>query len=80
MSDAKARELMCRLGASMFDRGLTNGSSGNLSVRLPDGKFLVTPTGGSLGTLDPARLAVIDGAGRHAGGDAPTKELPLHRA
>lgn len=80
MSDAKARELMCRLGASMFNRGLTNGSSGNLSVRMQDGNFLVTPTGASLGALDPARLAVIDGAGRHLGGETPTKELSLHRA
>jgi ribulose-5-phosphate 4-epimerase/fuculose-1-phosphate aldolase len=73
------REALCRLGRSIFDRGLTAGSSGNLSVRLDEG-WLMTPTGASLGALDPARLARLDGAGRHVGGDPPTKEAFLHLA
>jgi ribulose-5-phosphate 4-epimerase/fuculose-1-phosphate aldolase len=67
------------LAKSMFDRGLTHGSTGNLSLRTDDG-FLMTPTGSSLGALDPARLAVLDAAGRHVAGDAPTKEALLHLA
>ncbi len=66
--------------ASIFARGLTSGSSGNISLRLSDGGFLVTPTGSSLGTLDPARLTLLDAAGRYVSGDRPTKELPLHAA
>jgi 3-dehydro-4-phosphotetronate decarboxylase len=76
--EAKRREEICRLGASLFDRGLTAGSSGNLSVRLTDG-WLMTPTNASLGRLDPARLSKLDDAGRPVGGDAPTKESFLHR-
>ena len=70
---------MCRWGASLFARGLTGGSSGNLSARLADG-FLLTPTNSCLGFLDPGRLSKLDEAGRHVSGDAPTKEVPLHLA
>ncbi len=79
LSEAGLREDICRLGGSMFARGLTFGSSGNISVRLDDG-WLMTPTNVSLGRLDPARLARLDAAGRLVSGDPPTKESFLHRA
>lgn len=75
---AKQAEEICRVGASLFDRGLTHGSTGNISVALSDGGWLMTPTGSSLGTLDPARLSRLDAEGRHVGGDKPTKEAFLH--
>ena len=75
----RQREAICRLARSLFDRGLTNGSSGNISVRLEDG-FLVTPTGSSFGALDPARLTRLDAGLDYVSGDRPTKELPLHTA
>ena len=80
MSEAKLREDICRFGRSLFERGLTPGSSGNISVRLPDGNWLVTPTNASLGFLDPARISRLDPHGRLISGDAPTKEIPLHAA
>lgn len=73
------REALCRLGRSMYERGLTHGSTGNLSLRTDDG-YLMTPTGSSLGALDPARLSALDAEGTHIGGDAPTKEALLHLA
>ncbi|MBI4013868.1 MAG: aldolase [Candidatus Rokubacteria bacterium] len=73
------RKALCRVGRSIFDRGLTAGSSGNLSVRLAEG-WLMTPTGASLGALDPARLSRLDAAGAHVAGDPPTKEAFLHLA
>jgi ribulose-5-phosphate 4-epimerase/fuculose-1-phosphate aldolase len=79
MTDAVARDALCALGRSLFERGLTHGSTGNLSVRSGDG-FLLTPTGSSLGTLDPARLSRLDPHGAHVTGDAPTKEALLHLA
>jgi ribulose-5-phosphate 4-epimerase/fuculose-1-phosphate aldolase len=78
--ESRLRELICTLAKSMFDRGLTGGSTGNISARTPDGGLLVSPTGASFGRLDPARLARFDAAGRHVGGDKPTKEMPLHAA
>lgn len=79
MSDeTKRREEICDLGASIFARGLTAGSSGNISVRIADG-WLMTPTNASLGRLDPARLAKLDDNGKLVSGDAPTKESFLHR-
>ena len=79
MSDAALREALCRLGRSLYDRGLTHGSTGNLSVRSGDG-YLMTPTGSSLGSLDPARLARLDAQGNLVDGDPPTKEALLHLA
>jgi len=78
LTDSKAREAICRLGASIFSRGLTFGSSGNISQRVEDG-WLMTPTNASLGDLDPARLSKIGFDGALISGDAPTKESFLHR-
>ena len=64
----------------MFDRGMTGGSTGNISARTDDGGLLVSPTGTSFGRLDPARLARFDANGRFIDGDKPTKEMPLHSA
>jgi ribulose-5-phosphate 4-epimerase/fuculose-1-phosphate aldolase len=80
MSETKLREEICRFGRSLFERGLTPGSSGNISVRLEDGGFLLTPTNASLGFLDPAKLSRLDASGKLVCGDAPTKEVPLHTA
>lgn len=78
--ESKLRELICTLAKSMFDRGLTGGSTGNISARTPDGGLLVSPTGTSFGRLDPARLSRFDVHGTLIGGDKPTKEMPLHSA
>ncbi|RUS63205.1 aldolase [Pseudorhodobacter sp. E13] len=79
-AEARLREQMCLLAKSMFDRGLTGGSTGNLSARTPDGGLLVSPTGTSFGRLDPGRLSRFDAQGRLIDGDPPTKEMPLHSA
>jgi len=78
MSEAKQREAICTISASIFARGLTAGSSGNISVTTEDG-WLMTPTGSSLGRLDPARLSKLGPDGRLISGDPPTKESFLHR-
>ena len=80
MSETGIREEICRFGRSLFERGLTPGSSGNISVKLDDGGWLVTPTNASLGFLDPARMSQLGPDGRLVSGDAPTKEVPLHTA
>lgn len=79
MTESRLRDAICRTAKSMFDRGLTHGSTGNVSARLEEG-WLMTPTGASFGELDPARLSRLDRDGRHVGGDAPTKEAFLHLA
>jgi len=79
MKESALREEIVRFGRSLFDRGLTAGSTGNISVRLDDG-WLLTPTNACLGTLDPARLAKLDWQGRSISGDAPSKEAFLHRS
>ena len=78
-SENRARDEIARLAKSIYDRGLTFGSSGNISVRLDDG-WLMTPTGVSMGEIDPARIARLDDKGHHVSGDKPTKETFLHLA
>jgi len=73
------RDEIVETGRSLFSRGLSPGTSGNLSVRTETG-FLMTPTNSSLGALDAARLSVLDADGRHIDGDPPTKEVWLHLA
>jgi ribulose-5-phosphate 4-epimerase/fuculose-1-phosphate aldolase len=76
--EAFLRDAICRVGRSLFERGYVHGAAGNISVRLDDG-FLITPTDACLGTLDPARLARLDGAGEQTAGDRASKTLALHR-
>jgi len=80
MSDAHLREQLCHFAKSLYDRGLTGGNTGNISVRTPDGGLLVSPTGTSFGTLDPAQLSRFDEKGVYISGLPPTKEMPIHTA
>ena len=78
-NENRLREDIVVYGKSLFDRGLTAGSSGNISARL-ENAWLVTPTNASLGSLDPARIAKLDWNGNALSGDTPSKESVLHRA
>lgn len=80
MTETEAREGMVRHGRSLFARGYSCGTSGNLSVRLDAGGYLMSPTNISLGQLDPGRLSTLDANGVHVGGPVPTKEAWLHLA
>ncbi|MEL7415638.1 MAG: aldolase [Pseudomonadota bacterium] len=80
MSETRLRDEICAFARSLYERGYTHGSTGNISARTEDGGLLVSPTGTSFGRLDPARLSLFDADGRHVDGDKPTKEMPLHTA
>jgi 3-dehydro-4-phosphotetronate decarboxylase len=77
MTENQARDEICRIGRSLFERGYVHGSAGNISQRLDDG-FLITPTDACLGFLDPARLSRLDGEGRHVSGEPASKTMALH--
>src|SRR5215510_1054343 len=79
MKESELREQICDVAKSIFDRGLTHGSTGNVSARCEDG-WLLTPTGSNLGRLDPARLSKLDDNGKLLSGDKPSKENFLHLA
>ena len=79
MTETWAREEICRVGKSLFDRGYVHATAGNISVRLDDG-FLITPTDACLGFLDPATLARVDSTGQQTSGAPASKTLALHRA
>ena len=72
------REEIARVGQSLYARGYTVGTAGNISARLLDG-WLITPTDACLGALDPARIAKVSTAGEWVSGDKPSKTLALHR-
>ncbi|MEO7548097.1 MAG: aldolase [Ramlibacter sp.] len=77
MTENQAREEICRIGKSLFDRGYVHATAGNISVRLDDG-LLITPTDACLGTLDPATLARLDAQGAQTGGLLASKTVALH--
>jgi 3-dehydro-4-phosphotetronate decarboxylase len=79
MTESQARDEICRIGKSLFDRGYVHATAGNISVRLDDG-FLITPTDACLGFLDPARLAKLDSEGNQLSGEPASKTIRLHRA
>jgi ribulose-5-phosphate 4-epimerase/fuculose-1-phosphate aldolase len=80
MTENLLREQIAELGKSIFDRGLAHGSAGNISVKLADGTWLLTPTNSCLGRLDPAKISRLDGNGKLLSGDPPSKEAFLHLA
>ena len=80
MNESKLREQICMFASSMFNRGLTHGSTGNISVRLNNDDILVTPSGSSFGRLDPSQIVKVTKNGELIGSSTPTKELPLHQA
>ena len=80
MNDADTRALLVQLAGSLFARGFSVGSAGNISVRLKEGGYLITPTNSSLGSLNAERISRLDADFQHTGGDKPSKEVFMHRA
>ena len=78
MNESLAREEICRVGRSLFERGYVHATAGNISVRLDDG-FLITPTDACLGFLQPNKLAKVSLDGQQVSGDRASKTLALHR-
>lgn len=81
MTETQAREEICRVGCSLFERGYVHATAGNISVRLDDaegGGFLITPTDACLGFLEPARLARLDAQAQQLSGDRASKTIALH--
>ena len=79
MTEIETRQLLAELAASLFARGYSVGSAGNISARV-EGGYLMTPTNSSLGRLDPERISLLDQNFQHVGGDKPSKEVFMHRA
>jgi 3-dehydro-4-phosphotetronate decarboxylase len=73
------RHEICRVGKSLFDRRYVHATAGNISARLPDGSFLITPTDACLGHLDAQSLAHVDAHGALLSGAPASKTLALHR-
>jgi ribulose-5-phosphate 4-epimerase/fuculose-1-phosphate aldolase len=82
LTENQAREEICRIGQSLFERGYVHATAGNISVRLDEsegGGFLITPTDACLGFLDPARLARLDAHAQQLSGDTASKTIALHQ-
>lgn len=80
MTEEQLRAQMVDMARSLFERGYATGGAGNLSLRLPDGRILATPTGSSLGRLKAEELSVVDLDGTHLSGLRPSKEADFHLA
>lgn len=81
MTESEAREEICRVGRSLFERGYVHATAGNISVKLDSevgGGYLITPTDACLGFLEPAKLARLDAEGRQISGNRASKTIALH--
>jgi 3-dehydro-4-phosphotetronate decarboxylase len=78
-SESRLRDDICAMGKLLYDRGLVHGSTGNISVRLDDGRWLVTPTNACLGRIEPEELALFDTENNQISGTKASKEAFLHR-
>ena len=79
MNDNDARDAICRVGESLFNRGYVHGTTGNISIRVSDG-VLITPTDACLGALAISSISKVDNSGQHVAGDRPSKTIMLHRS
>ncbi|PHM46939.1 aldolase [Xenorhabdus miraniensis] len=80
MDEDMLRAALVKWARSMFERGYSSGGAGNISARLQDGSFIVTPTNSSFGDLQVDRLSKLDAEGNWISGDKPTKETSMHLA
>lgn len=86
IDEARLRAALVAAGRRLGARGLISAGEGNLSIRLPGERLLVTPTGRRKDELEPDDLVVVAlEAGADAGGAAsatglrPTSDLAIHR-
>jgi len=79
VSEGRIRREVCEIGRRLYARGLVASFDGNVSVRLPGGLVLTTPTGMCKGFLSPRDLVVVDLDGSvRKGRRAPSSELGMH--
>lgn len=72
-------EFLVETAKSMFARGYSFGTAGNISIRIED-IIYATPTGSSFEKLAADDMAACDLEGNVIGANKPTKELPFHLA
>lgn len=77
---SELRAQIVRLGALLYNRQLAHGSAGNLSARLEDGSYLITPTNCCLGMLHADQISHVAADGTLLDGDPPSKESFFHMA
>ncbi|MDO4154369.1 MAG: class II aldolase/adducin family protein [Candidatus Fimenecus sp.] len=81
MDYMETREIMCDICHKTWQLGWVAANDGNLSVKLPNGNFLATPTGISKSFITPEKLVVIDGEGNvleAENGYRPSSEIKMH--
>jgi 3-dehydro-4-phosphotetronate decarboxylase len=78
-SEQQAAREIAQTARSLFRRGYSFGTAGNLSVRI-DERVLVSPTNSSFEDLTEDTLSVVDLSGKHLSGAAPSKETHFHIA
>jgi L-fuculose-phosphate aldolase len=72
------RKEIVEIGRRMYDKDLVAATDGNISFRLDDNRFLITPTGSCLGFLKSSELVLIDAEGSPLSPGRPTSEYRLH--
>jgi L-fuculose-phosphate aldolase len=77
--EIKYKKKICEVGKRVYDKGLVAANDGNISVRISDNEFLITPTGVSKGFMTPEMIIKVDGEGKVLEGEyKPTSEMKMH--
>lgn len=81
ITEIKYKKQICDIGKRIYDKGFVAANDGNISIRISDNEFLITPTGVSKGFLTPEMILKIDGEGNVLDGTPtylPTSEMKMH--
>mgnify|MGYP006279922557 CR=1 FL=1 len=81
MDEAEARKKIAELGLQMLEDGLTTGTGGNISYRLPNEDYiLISPSGIPYGEINPEDIPLVNmkGSSPRRTPAEPSSELPLH--
>jgi L-fuculose-phosphate aldolase len=79
ISEIKLKTQICEIGKRIYQKGFVAANDGNISVRIDEDSFLVTPTGVSKGFMTPEMLIKVDSNGNVLEGThKPTSEIKMH--
>src|SRR5512147_1075557 len=77
--DYQFRRDLADFGRMLHNQGFVAATDGNLSIRLDENRFLVTPTGFSKAMMEPDDMVVVDLEGHKiSGSNNPSSEITMH--
>ena len=80
MNEQTARRKLADVCRLLYDRNLTVSAGGNMSLRLNEKEFIITPTGRNKGLLRPDEMVLVNVNGKTLSDGKPSVEKKFHIA